>query len=58
MAVPEWMRQNLARLWAEYQEKISSRSNTGKGLTPPQGRVWMLMEHRWLWMRMKWLQER
>ena len=30
--------ENLARLRAEYEEKISSRSNTGKGPTPPQGR--------------------
>ena len=37
MVVPEWMRRNMARLRAEYQEKILNRSNIGKCLAPPQG---------------------
>ena len=37
MVVPEWMRQNLARLRLEYQEKILNRSNIGKCFAPRQG---------------------
>ena len=52
MAVPEWTRHNLARLRADYQEKILSRS---KGVPHIRAAgVWMLTEHRWLWTRMKW----
>ena len=37
MVVLEWMRRNVARFRAEYQEKILNRSNTRKCLAPPQG---------------------
>ena len=55
MAVPEWMRQNLVLLRAEYQEKISSKSNTGKPVLPHRrvGGVWTLMELQWPWAKIE-----
>ena len=38
LVVPEWMKNNLWRLWGEYQEALQKTTNAGKGLTTLEGK--------------------